>query len=94
MIGRFKLKFRYIFYISFVLFQEFAESLKIPFLETSAKNANNVEKAFLTMASEIQKRIGTDSVQNETVKMGSKINSAPLWPGGEKSVTEEVSSCC
>lgn len=81
-------------YISFVLFQEFAESLKIPFLETSAKNANNVEKAFLTMASEIQKRIGTDSVQNETVKMGSKINSAPLWPGGEKSVAEEVSSCC
>lgn len=81
-------------YISFVLFQEFAESLKIPFLETSAKNANNVEKAFLTMASEIQKRIGTDSVQNEAVKMGSKINSAPLWPGGEKSVAEEVSSCC
>ncbi len=74
--------------------QEFAESLKIPFLETSAKNANNVEKAFLTMASEIQKRIGTDSVQNEALKIGSKINSAPLWPGGEKSVAEEVGTCC
>ncbi|XP_077063518.1 ras-related protein ORAB-1 [Siphateles boraxobius] len=79
--------------VDFTTAKEFAESLKIPFLETSAKNANNVEKAFLTMASEIQKRIGTESVQNETVKMGSKINSAPLWPGGEKSA-EEVSSCC
>uniref|UniRef100_A0A671R2E0 Vascular endothelial zinc finger 1-like n=1 Tax=Sinocyclocheilus anshuiensis TaxID=1608454 RepID=A0A671R2E0_9TELE len=75
--------------VDFTTAKEFAESLKIPFLETSAKNANNVEKAFLTMASEIQKRIGTDSVQNEAVKMGSKINSAPLWPGGEKSVAEE-----
>ncbi|RXN07558.1 ras-related ORAB-1-like protein [Labeo rohita] len=80
--------------VDFTTAKEFAESLKIPFLETSAKNANNVEKAFLTMASEIQKRVGTESVQNEAVKMGSKINSAPLWPGGEKSVAEEVSSCC
>ncbi|KAK6295734.1 hypothetical protein J4Q44_G00334470 [Coregonus suidteri] len=44
--------------------QEFALSLKIPFLETSAKNADNVEKSFLTMASEIQKRVGSDGVQN------------------------------
>ncbi|CAM9515230.1 unnamed protein product, partial [Sphacelaria rigidula] len=33
--------------------KEFAESLGIPFLETSAKNASNVEEAFLTMASEL-----------------------------------------
>ena len=31
----------------------FAASLSIPFLETSAKNAQNVEEAFLTMASEL-----------------------------------------
>ncbi len=36
--------------------QEFADSLKIPFLETSAKNASNVEQAFLTMAAEIKSR--------------------------------------
>jgi hypothetical protein len=36
--------------------QEFADSLGIPFLETSAKNATNVEQAFLTMASEIKSR--------------------------------------
>jgi Ras-related protein Rab-1A len=31
----------------------FADNLGIPFLETSAKNASNVEAAFLTMASEL-----------------------------------------
>ena len=35
--------------------REYAEKLNIPFLETSAKNADNVEKAFLTMAQELIK---------------------------------------
>lgn len=35
----------------------FADKLEIPFLETSAKTATNVEKAFLTMASEIKNTI-------------------------------------
>lgn len=34
--------------------QEFADSLGIPFLETSAKSATNVEQAFLTMARQIK----------------------------------------
>ena len=32
--------------------------MKIPFLETSAKESTNVEQAFIMMASEIKKRIG------------------------------------
>ncbi|KAL4647441.1 mitochondrial import inner membrane translocase subunit TIM50 isoform X1 [Arapaima gigas] len=44
--------------VDFTTGKEFALSLQIPFLETSAKNASNVEKAFLTMATEIQKRLG------------------------------------
>ena len=36
--------------------QEFADQLGIPFLETSAKNATNVEQAFLTMAKQIKDR--------------------------------------
>ena len=36
--------------------KEFADKLHIKFLETSAKDATNVEKAFLTMASEIKER--------------------------------------
>ena len=36
--------------------QDFADQLSIPFLETSAKNATNVEQAFLTMAKQIKDR--------------------------------------
>jgi len=35
----------------------FADKLDIPFLETSAKAATNVETAFLTMAAEIKNTI-------------------------------------
>ncbi|XP_050425595.1 ras-related protein ORAB-1 [Adelges cooleyi] len=44
--------------------KEYADHLKIPFLETSAKNATNVELAFLTMASEIKNRIGPQDGQS------------------------------
>lgn len=51
--------------------QEFADSLGIPFLETSAKNASNVEQAFLTMARQIKERMGTTTVNNKpTVQVG------------------------
>merc|ERR1711957_1026655 len=39
--------------------KEFADSANIPFLETSAKNATNVEDAFMTMAGEIKKRMAS-----------------------------------
>ncbi|EMR09239.1 GTP-binding protein ypt1 [Pneumocystis murina B123] len=41
--------------------KELANGLNIPFLETSAKSSTNVEQAFVTMAQEIKKRIGSDS---------------------------------
>lgn len=41
-----------------VCWQEYADQLSIPFLETSAKNATNVEQAFMTMAAEIKNRMG------------------------------------
>ena len=37
--------------------KEFADSLGFKFIETSAKKANNVEKAFFTMGGEIKNRI-------------------------------------
>ena len=42
--------------------KEFAASLPqpIPFIETSAKNSTNVERAFMTMASEIKNRFVID----------------------------------
>lgn len=44
------------FCLGIELLQAFADELGIPFLETSAKDAINVEQAFLTMAGEIKKR--------------------------------------
>jgi len=37
--------------------KELAESLVIPFIETSAKNADNVEAAFLTLAQDVTQRV-------------------------------------
>jgi hypothetical protein len=37
--------------------KEFAKSIGIEFVETSAKNSTNVEKAFLVMSSQIKARL-------------------------------------
>jgi len=42
--------------VSYDQAKEFADSLGIAFIETSAKNSTNVEKAFMTMASQIKER--------------------------------------
>ncbi|XP_075998281.1 ras-related protein Rab-1B-like [Genypterus blacodes] len=76
--------------------QDLASSLKVPFMETSAKSSKNVETAFLTMASEIHKRLASDEAAMQGGSpnaQSTKINSAPLWLGGEKQ-TQEASNCC
>jgi GTPase SAR1 family protein len=42
--------------VDFQVAKDFADSLGIPYIETSAKDATNVERIFHTMASEIKKR--------------------------------------
>ncbi|KAG6334553.1 hypothetical protein ID866_4529, partial [Astraeus odoratus] len=67
--------------------KEFADQLTIPFLETSAKNATNVEQAFLTMAKQIKDKMGATS----TPAGGAK--SSVVTPG--QSVQQQQSgSCC
>uniref|UniRef100_A0A3B3Z0C2 Uncharacterized protein n=1 Tax=Poecilia mexicana TaxID=48701 RepID=A0A3B3Z0C2_9TELE len=78
--------------------QDLASSLKIPFLETSAKSADNVEKAFLTMAAGIHKRLareggGMPGDSTQARGQTTKINSAPVWLGGDKQ-TQEANNCC
>merc|ERR1711862_320511 len=51
--------------VEYTVAKEFADSLGIPFLETSAKNASNVEQAFLTMARQIKERMGATASQNK-----------------------------
>ncbi|OSX65177.1 hypothetical protein POSPLADRAFT_1038965 [Postia placenta MAD-698-R-SB12] len=67
--------------------KEFADQLNIPFLETSAKNATNVEQAFLTMAKQIKDRMGTSS---STV--GGTGKSSTITPG--QTVTQQSSGGC
>lgn len=55
--------------------QEYADQLGIPFLETSAKNATNVEQAFMTMAAEIKNRMGPASAASDN-KPNVKINAS------------------
>ncbi|KAL5284741.1 RAB1A family protein [Megaselia abdita] len=65
---------------------EYANQLGIPFLETSAKNATNVEQAFMTMAAEIKNRVGPPSSSTDT-KTNVKIDSG-------RAVNEPKSGCC
>jgi Ras-related protein Rab-1A len=44
--------------VDYTTAREYADQLGIPFLETSAKDATNVEQAFMTMAAEIKNRVG------------------------------------
>jgi len=68
--------------------KEFANSLDIPFLETSAKNATNVEEAFLTMAAQIKTRMAqTQKTINPQPKNNVNI-------GGGRSVDQNNNSGC
>ncbi|KAG1673041.1 Ras-related protein Rab-1A [Nymphon striatum] len=72
--------------VDFTTAKEFADGLGIPFLETSAKNASNVEQAFMTMAAEIKSRMGPPSSSADSTRPD-KINpSTPVKPQG--------SGCC
>jgi len=70
--------------------EDFANKLDIPFLETSAKSNNNVEAAFMTMASKIKTRIGQSSTR------GDGKGSAKLPTKGEDVSGKKKSSggCC
>uniref|UniRef100_A0A8C5FGU7 ZRAB1B, member RAS oncogene family a n=1 Tax=Gadus morhua TaxID=8049 RepID=A0A8C5FGU7_GADMO len=67
--------------VDYTTAKEFADSLAIPFLETSAKNATNVEQAFMTMAAEIKKRMGPGATAGGD-KPNLKIDSTPVRQSG------------
>eukprot|EP00002_Diphylleia_rotans_P002540 TRINITY_DN1159_c0_g2_i3.p1 TRINITY_DN1159_c0_g2~~TRINITY_DN1159_c0_g2_i3.p1 ORF type:complete len:202 (+),score=50.10 TRINITY_DN1159_c0_g2_i3:77-682(+) len=71
--------------VEFNAAKEFADSMGIPFLETSAKNSTNVEQAFMTMAADIKKRVASTTVKPTT-------NGNVGLTGGAQPVKQ--SSCC
>ena len=66
----------------------FADEIGIPFLETSAKNATNVEQAFMTMAAEIKTRMASQPALNQGPK------GATVRPGEGRPVGKANSQCC
>eukprot|EP00727_Mastigamoeba_balamuthi_P004728 m51a1_g14253 putative ras-related protein rab-1a (203) ;mRNA; f:268906-270511 len=72
--------------VEFQVAKDFAATLNIPFIETSAKNATNVETAFMTMASEIKNRMVTAPGANARPGVVLKPSSQP--------VKIEKSGCC
>ena len=64
----------------------FADELGIPFLETSAKSAANVEQSFMTMAAEIKKRMASQPVMAK--------NTNTVKPGEGRSLSSNKSNCC
>ena len=73
--------------VDYTTSKEYAESLKVPFLETSAKGATNVEQAFVTMASEIKAHLGTETQPN-ILKKGDQIDP------GKKVGIDKATGCC
>lgn len=62
--------------VDYTTAKEYADQLGIPFLETSAKNATNVEQAFMTMAAEIKNRMGPVISASPDNKPSVKINAS------------------
>ena len=68
--------------------EEYAQSLNIPFIETSAKSSINVEKAFLMMAQEIK-----NSMANQPLASSSQ-NSAVKPLVGQPTGAPKQGGCC
>jgi small GTP-binding protein len=66
--------------------KEYADSLGIPFLETSAKSSTNVEQAFMTMAAEIKSRVGPQQM--------SSADKTPRITAGSTPVKSSSGGCC
>merc|ERR1712050_594127 len=63
--------------------KELADSLSVKFLETSAKNAHNVEQAFQQMAGEIKQRVAAQSQAMPGQSGATQLGAAnKVQPGG------------
>ncbi|KAJ7528903.1 hypothetical protein O6H91_15G025100 [Diphasiastrum complanatum] len=63
----------------------FADEIGIPFLETSAKNATNVEQAFMTMTADIKNRMASQPALNSSKPTTVPMKGQPL---------QQKSGCC
>ena len=52
--------------VTFEQAKEFADSLGISYIETSAKNASNIDKSFFTLSNDIRERLKEDALISVT----------------------------
>ncbi|CAL9062759.1 ras-related protein RIC1-like [Musa acuminata AAA Group] len=71
--------------VSYEAGKAFADEIGIPFLETSAKDATNVEKAFMTMAADIKNRMASQPAMNASKPTTVHMRGQPV---------ATKSSCC
>ncbi|KAK9034646.1 hypothetical protein V6N11_050803 [Hibiscus sabdariffa] len=72
--------------VSYEAAQAFADELGIPFMETSAKNATNVEQAFMAMAADIKNRMASQPASNTARPPMVQIRGQP--------VNQKSGGCC
>ncbi|KAK8598807.1 hypothetical protein V6N13_076753 [Hibiscus sabdariffa] len=72
--------------VSYEAAQAFADELGIPFMETSAKNATNVEQAFMAMAANIKNRMASQPASNTARPPMVQIRGQP--------VNQKSGGCC
>lgn len=75
--------------VDFNTAKAFADSLGIPFIETSAKNAVNVEEAFKQMAADIKGRVSSQSAPTQPSNGGGGV----VKPGATKKVKKKGGRC-
>ncbi|GER49919.1 RAB GTPase homolog 1A [Striga asiatica] len=71
--------------VSYDTAKAFADEIGIPFMETSAKNATNVEQAFMAMAADIKNRMASQPALNNTRPPTVQIRGQPV---------AQKSGCC
>ncbi|KAB5564683.1 hypothetical protein DKX38_004737 [Salix brachista] len=71
--------------VSYETAKAFADEIGIPFMETSAKNAINVEQAFMAMASDIKNRMASQPAANNARPPTVQIRGQPV---------NQNSGCC
>ncbi|KQK08318.1 ras-related protein RIC1 [Brachypodium distachyon] len=64
--------------VSYEAGKALADEIGIPFLETSAKDATNVEKAFMTMAAEIKNRMASQPAANASKPATVQMRGQPV----------------
>lgn len=80
--------------VTFAQGKEFADSLGVKFIETSAKNAINVDKAFFTLAEEIKGKVTKGNDDNVRNKDGGQGKTKKLQTGDNVNTTPGGGCSC